>query len=106
MFMCGERSQSKSKHSIFRICKKKNYVLQFFFGEASFALCSEVTRPQLMLDWGMAIYENLFAAVSGSIDCESPPNENVCALLASGPANFVILLKSPEPCALLLPLRM
>jgi DNA-binding LacI/PurR family transcriptional regulator len=32
----------------------------------------------------MAIYENLFsAAVSGSIDCESPPNENVCALLAS-----------------------
>jgi len=52
--MCGERSQSQSKHSILRLCKKKKYVFaMFFFGEASFALCSEVTRPQLMLgtDW-------------------------------------------------------
>jgi hypothetical protein len=59
--MWGERSQSKSKHSIFGSARKK---LRFaiFFGEASFALCSEVTRPQLMLgtDWEMAIYENLF----------------------------------------------
>jgi hypothetical protein len=85
---------AKANIRFFGSARKKTTLINFF-REACPALRTRGDSAAIELELtGNGHYGKLCAAVSGSIDCESPPNENVCALQASRSGEFCVIIEN------------